>query len=1145
MNSSANTLNAVMPPTQSGWDELFHSLEEGAGASTVEGLTGASRAWFLARMWKTLRRPLVIVTADQNSGEALLGDLRFFLKYENLRPVPQFFPTWELLPYEPLSPLSEVSGERLDVLDKLGENKCPILVVPIEAAMQYVMPRNVLSNLTYPVKRGESVDRELLELCLVDNGFRRSKMVEEPGEFSSRGDILDLYLPSSVNPIRVEFFGDEVESIRHFDVTSQISVEEIDAFKVLPVREICLTQKECEEGVGRILDHAREQAVDRGKLNELLEKLRHLQTFSGIEFLSPFFYDQTESLFDHLPADALLVLDEKDALEEKADRYESLIHDEYVRCQEREEVAPPPDKLYLDKEGLFQTMQSRRHVVLNTLKVTEDAVHAFEVKSIPGFQGRFDGFADAARDWQKERFEVTVVAPTKGHVRRVNELLLEKELNLPVMTGQISSGFQLPESGHVFVAEHEIFGRTHKHRFRRKPKSASFQRGFKDLKVGDLLVHVDYGIGKYMGTRELKTSIGGGEFMEILYANDQKLYLPMDGLAYVQKYQGAGEDNPPLSQLGGAQWKRQKKKVKDSLREMAGDLLKIYAAREVAEGNAYSTDPVLMQEFSDSFEYVETDDQLKAIEEIHEDMEKSKPMDRLICGDVGYGKTEVAMRAAFRAVLDKKQVAVLVPTTILAQQHLNTFRERFHMYPVSIDMVSRFRTAREQKEVLRRLKEGKLDIIIGTHRLLSKDVQFHNLGLMIIDEEQRFGVKHKEQLKKLRASLDILTLSATPIPRTLHFSLMGVRDLSVIETPPSDRLAIKTYIRKFDDKTIRDAIMREMDRGGQIFFVHNKVHSIHSVAALIKKIVPEVRVGIAHGQLQERMLEKVMKQFIDKEIDLLLCTSIVESGLDIPSANTIIINRADQFGLAQLYQLRGRVGRYKHQAYAYMLIPGTMVVSEDARKRLMALEEMSDLGAGFQLAARDMEIRGTGNMLGKNQSGHISTVGFDLYCKLLEETIRESQGEKVEEKVETEMDFQIRGYIPKEYIADLNQRLESYQRLQLVGDLDGLEAFRKELNDRFGAIPSETGKLLALMEVKILCQRLHITRAQRSGEYVYLKIAPTTPMKSETLTALLDLRLSLVSEYEIRVKVDNAGWKKDIERVTEYLRQMVRPLDEE
>ncbi|WP_187291953.1 TRCF domain-containing protein [Nitrospina gracilis] len=486
-----------------------------------------------------------------------------------------------------------------------------------------------------------------------------------------------------------------------------------------------------------------------------------------------------------------------------------------------------------------------------------------------------------------------------------------------------------------------------------------------------------------------------------------------------------------------------------------------------------------------------------------------------------------------------------MPTTILAQQHLNTFRERFHMYPVSIDMVSRFRTAREQKEVLRRLKEGKLDIIIGTHRLLSKDVQFQNLGLMIIDEEQRFGVKHKEQLKKLRASLDILTLSATPIPRTLHFSLMGVRDLSVIETPPSDRLAIKTYIRKFDDKTIRDAIMREMDRGGQIFFVHNKVHSIHSMAALIKKIVPEVRIGIAHGQLQERMLEKVMKQFIDKEIDLLLCTSIVESGLDIPSANTIIINRADQFGLAQLYQLRGRVGRYKHQAYAYMLIPGTMAVSEDARKRLMALEEMSDLGAGFQLAARDMEIRGTGNMLGKNQSGHISTVGFDLYCKLLEETIRESQGQKVEEKVETEMDFQIRGYIPKDYIPDLNQRLESYQRLQLVGDLHGLEAFRKELNDRFGAIPSETEKLLALMEVKILCQRLHITKAQRSGEYVYLKIASTTPMKSETLAALLDLRLSLVSEYEIRVKVDNAGWKKDIERVTDYLRQLVRPLDEE
>lgn len=1142
MSSSTDTLTESTPAFIPGWDELFRSLDTFPPSMAVEGLKGASRAWFLVRFWKTHRRPLVVVTTDQNSGEALLGDLRFFLKHENLRVVPQFFPTWELLPYEPLSPLAEVSGERLQVLDKLIENKCPLLVLPVEAAMQYVIPRRVLRGLTYAVRRGETVDRELLEMCLVDNGFRRVKLVEEPGEFSSRGDILDLYLPSTANPIRVEFFGDDVESIRHFDVTSQISIEEIDAFKILPVREICLTPQQCEQGIERILQYAREHQTGRGKLNELIEKIRHLQAFSGIEFLAPFFYDERESLFNYLPDNALVVLDEKERLEDKAHQYEALIREEYTRCQERGEVAAPPDTLFLDSGGLLKAIQSRPHMILNTLKVSDENAWTFDVKSIPAFQGQFEGFAKTARDWKREGTEVTVVAPTKGHVRRVNELLLEKELNLPVMTGQISAGFYLPAANQAFVAEHEIFGRTHKHRYRRKPRSASFQRGFKDLKPGDLLVHVDYGIGKYLGTRELKTSLGGGEFMEILYADDQKLYLPMDGLAYVQKFQGAGEGEPALSKLGGTQWKRQKKKVKDSLREMAGDLLKIYAARELSEGNVYSADPVMMQEFSDSFEYVETDDQLKAIEDVTEDMEKTKPMDRLICGDVGYGKTEVAMRAAFRAVLDKKQVAVLVPTTILAQQHLNTFRERFKMYPVSIDMVSRFRTAREQKEVLRKLKEGKLDIIIGTHRLLSKDVEFHNLGLMIIDEEQRFGVKHKEQLKKMRASLDILTLSATPIPRTLHFSLMGVRDLSVIETPPSDRLAIKTYIRKFDEKTIRDAILREIDRGGQIFFVHNKVHSIHSMAALIQKIVPEVRIGIAHGQLQERMLEKVMKQFIDKEIDLLLCTSIVESGLDIPSANTIIINRADQFGLAQLYQLRGRVGRYKHQAYAYLLIPGTMAISEDARKRLTALEEMSDLGAGFQLAARDMEIRGVGNMLGRNQSGHISTVGFDLYCKLLEETIREMQGEQIEEKVETEVDFQVRGYIPKDYITDLNQRLEMYRRLQVTDRLEDLDSIRKEFEDRFGAIPDPTAKLLALMEVKILCQRLHITKVRRSGNYVYLIIAPSTPVRSENLARLLDFRLKLVSEYELSVKLDNQGWRKDIQRVIEYLAQLAETL---
>jgi transcription-repair coupling factor (superfamily II helicase) len=546
-----------------------------------------------------------------------------------------------------------------------------------------------------------------------------------------------------------------------------------------------------------------------------------------------------------------------------------------------------------------------------------------------------------------------------------------------------------------------------------------------------------------------------------------------------------------------------------------------------------------MEEFADSFEFEETEDQLKAIDEIEQDLEQGKPMDRLVCGDVGYGKTEVAMRAAFKVVMEKKQVAVLVPTTILAQQHLNTFQERFRNYPVNIEQVSRFRTPKEQKEILVKLKTGEMDILIGTHRLLSQDVKFADLGLIIVDEEQRFGVKHKERLKKLRAEVDILTLTATPIPRTLHFSLVGVRDLSVIETPPSDRLAVKTFVRKFDEKIIREAILRELDRGGQIFFVHNKIHSILSIKELLLKIVPKVRIGIAHGQLKEHQLEEVMKKFMDHEIDLLLCTTIIESGLDIPSANTIILNRADQFGLAQLYQLRGRVGRYKHQAYAYLLIPGTLAITPEARKRISAIEDMNELGAGFQLAARDMEIRGVGDMLGHKQSGHISTIGFDLYCKLIEETVKEIQGQKVDIQIEPEIDLMVKGYIPTDYIEFLNQRLEIYRRIQLINELDECQSLNSELQDRYGALPEPVEKLMELMEIRVLCQKLHISRVKLKGHQACLTIEPETPVTPQTIASLVDKRLKFLSEYQLSVTIDRKGWKQDIKTVKHTLKALL------
>ena len=1127
-------------------DQVQKWTEESGHPVAVEGLRGSSRAFFLSKLIKLKNRSVIIFTADQTQAEILQDDLKYFFHYEKIKRPLYFFPAWELLPYEQLSPLNEISGERLDILNRLRNGEPLILIVPLEAGLQRVMPRAVLEKLVFPVNCKMSLEREFLEACLSDNGFTRSPLVENRGEFSARGDIVDLFQPGSRNPIRIEFFGDEVESIREFDVLSQVSTNELDSVNILPVRELSLNEGEKKQGIEAINNFAEKNTCDRLALKELLEKIEHLGVFSGMEYLAPFFNPAQESLFDYLDRDSLVVLTDEDQLQDKSEQFQNLIETEYDTVLGNGDIAAPPEELYLMMDEFKKNVSEFKGcIALNTLKVSDEEsgrTIGLEVKHIPPLVGKFEDFSAQVLRWQEEENRVVVVAPTKGQVRRIHELLHEWGLEIDVDLGRISEGFQMKSFNQIFIAEHEIFGRTHKHRHRRKPRSQPFQRGLKDLKDGDFLVHIDYGIGLYKGTRELQTGVGGGEFLEIIYADDEKLYLPMEALGLVQKYVGSTETPPPLSKMGGAAWKRQKKKVSEAIEEMAGDLLKLYASRELASGHSYSHNTLLMREFADAFEYEETDDQLKAIEDVEADLEKDTPTDRLICGDVGYGKTEVAMRAAFKVVLDKKQVAVLVPTTILAQQHLHTFRERFREYPVKIDMVNRFRTPSEQKETLAQLKKSNVDIIIGTHRLLSKDVEFAALGLIIVDEEQRFGVKHKEKLKKLRNAVDILTLTATPIPRTLHFSLMGVRDLSVIETPPVDRLAVKTFIRKFDEKVIREAIMREIDRGGQVFFVHNKIRSIHSIAEMIRRVAPGVKIDVAHGQLPEHQLEKVMKKFMDKEIDLLLSTSIIESGLDIPSANTIIINRADQFGLAQLYQLRGRVGRYKHQAYAYLLIPGTGGLSVEARKRLCAIEELSELGAGFQLSARDMEIRGVGNMLGHNQSGHISSIGFDLYCKLVEDMVKDIRGEKIDSRIETELNLMVKGFIPKDYVPDLNQRLDFYRRIQVASDNHEGLAIASELLDRYGPHPEPVAKLLALLEIRIYCKQIHISKIEVKQNEAHLHLLPSTSINPENLTPMFDERLSIMSEYKINIILDRKGWKTDLKLIGTYLQKLANSL---
>lgn len=729
--------------------------------------------------------------------------------------------------------------------------------------------------------------------------------------------------------------------------------------------------------------------------------------------------------------------------------------------------------------------------------------------------------------------------------RIVEELHLKRFNRAPsvsISIGRLTSGILLPNDYLVFMAEREIFGHRKLKKYIRTTKEEGFISTFKELKEQDHIVHVDYGIGKFRGIIQLETENAKGEFLEIEYAEGEKLYVPLDKLNMVQKYIGSGDNEPKLNRLGDNSWFRLKNKVKRSIKEMAKGLLELYAYRKTAKGFPFSKDGPWHREFDLSFEYEETEDQQEAIEGVKRSMEQDKPMDRLVCGDVGYGKTEVAMRAAFKAVLDGKQVAMLVPTTILAQQHFHTFSYRFSPYPINIEVISRFKTSKEQRSIINRLFRGEIDIIIGTHRLLQKDLKFKDLGLVIIDEEQRFGVIDKEKLKNLRRSVDILTLTATPIPRTLHISLVGIRDLSVIDTPPEERLSIKTYIRGFNKDIIREAIVRELNREGQIFFVHNRVENIESIKDYIQNIVPEIKIGIAHGQMSERNLEMTMLRFLDREFNLLLCTTIVESGLDIPSVNTIIINRADSFGLAQLHQLRGRVGRDRHQAYAYLLVSPKNVLSYDAKKRLEAIQELSELGSGFRLATRDLGIRGAGNILGTQQSGHIASVGFDMYCRLLKEIVSElKEGKPKETLVEPEINLGIKGYIPSFYIPSLNQRLEVYRKLSSLKDLKGLKVFRDEIKDIYGNIPLELKKMLLLNELKIMAKEINVDKIERKGNRIKIFFNEKKPCVNENLLKRLKkkgINSEASNKRDIQINLIKTGWKSIFGSVEKTLQEI-------
>jgi transcription-repair coupling factor (superfamily II helicase) len=1108
---------------------LGRDLDRGpAGPLRISGLRGSAPALCLARLLAERQRPVLVVAADGATAESFAADLRFFAgDRETSGPLGRrvhYLPGWEVPPFEPLSPTREVVAARAEGFYHLLQTPDPVVVTTVEAVAQRCLPRAVFADAVTYVVEGETLAPEALAERLVEWGYHRVPLVQDPGDLARRGGILDVFPAGYARPVRLEFVGDDVERIREFDPVSQRSLDRTEEVLLLPVQE--LGRSRLGPGPARLVDErAAEIGLARQERRELVEAVRSGLLVPGIESLLPYLYETPGTLAAYLPAGTLRWTLGAGAVEAAVEAAWAQVADHADAAQREGRFYPPPHRLYLDPTECRSALDSHPRVEVESLeelagdapRATTYATDALGLRTAPASDGPLAAVATQLNAWQRDGARLVVVAASDAQRDRLQGLLrghgietLASGAPFPqalattardalALVGGLTRGARLPADGLAVVTESEIFGERRAVRRGRRAQPADFLSTLAELHTDDYVVHVDHGIGVYRGLRHMQVAGTQGDYLHLEYAGGDRLYVPVDRIAVVQRYVGADGAAPTLDKLGGTSWERVKAKTKESILAMAHELVRVYAAREAHGRSPYAAADALYQEFAARFPFEETPGQERAIEEVLGDLGSPRPMDRLVCGDVGFGKTEVAMRAAFLAVLAGKQVAVLVPTTILAQQHLETFRARLEGYPVSIEVLSRFRTAAENRETLARLADGRLDVVIGTHRLLQKDVAFRQLGLLVVDEEHRFGVKDKERIRVLRGGVDVLTLTATPIPRTLNMSLSGIRDLSVIETAPVDRLAIRTYVTRYDEGVVRDAVLREIGRGGQVFFVHNRVENIDAMARRLGEVVPEARISVAHGQMPEGALEKTMLAFMHGESNLLVTSAIIESGLDIPRANTVIVNRADTFGLAQLYQIRGRVGRSHHRAYAYLMIPGEHLITGDAQKRLRVLQELDDLGGGFRLAAHDLEIRGAGNLLGKQQSGHITAVGLELYTHLLEQAVRELRGEHAEPDLEPEIQLGIPAYVPESYIPDVGQRLVVYKRLAGIRGVPDLEAIAAELEDRYGPVPSLVDTLLRVMELRRWLKDLRIVAARRRGDAIVIEFHDTTPVRVEAL----------------------------------------------
>jgi transcription-repair coupling factor (superfamily II helicase) len=1164
--------------TPSSFQQRVESFFQGKweGAKRIHGLKGGARAYLLSFLVEKKDKPILIIAPTTREAESLSQDLAFFVGDEReLSPLEKrlhLFPSWEVLPLERLSPHPDNIAGRLEGLYYLVEGQAPVLLSTPAALMQRVIPKQAFRDSFLYVVEGEDLSSEDLLKRLVEWGYQNVPLVEERGDCSVRGGIVDIFPPAYDEPIRLEFCGDRLESIREFDPSTQRSRSRYQEFLLLPMKEFSLKRGEIKEVVRAIESRAGELEIGRKEKNTILESLRDGIPFAGMEFLLPYFYPSLPSLPSYLPPETLVWLDQAAHVEAEAERFEKLVWQRAAKAKEEGRFTPPVESLYLSakewQEGLasFSQVHSESLDIVPPRASSRDdflAVKCYlntdihhDISSVQGREPSLAPFVARLKEWEGER--IFFAAPSQGDARRLQELLAHYEVSIPFLEGHpplsreeakrgisvggLTQGFRLPEERLVLITSDEIFGTRKRHQATpKKSRPSHFITSLSELKQDNYVVHLDHGVGIYRGLKFLKVAGTEGEFLHLEYEGGDRLYLPVDRINLIQKYIGGDGAQPALDRLGGGSWERVKAKTRKTVLAMAQELIEIYAVREIHEGHSFSAPDQNYREFEAGFEFEETPDQERAIEETLRDMQRKKPMDRLICGDVGYGKTEVALRAAFLAVMEGKQVAVLVPTTILAQQHFQTFCHRFRDYPVRVEMLSRFLVPKESQRVLQELSKGLVDIVIGTHRLLQKDVQFKELGLVVVDEEHRFGVAHKERLKKLRHQVDVISLTATPIPRTLHMSLISIRDMSIIETPPLNRLAIRTYITRYDESVIRDAVLRELSRGGQVFFLHNRVETISRMAQKLSDLVPEAKIAVAHGQMAPRELEKVMMDFFENRTQLLVCSAIIESGLDFPNANTIIINRADRFGLAQLYQLRGRVGRSHHRAYAYLMVPGEGIMTRDAEKRLRAIQELDELGGGFKLALHDLEIRGAGNLLGKEQSGYIAAVGFELYTRMLEEAVRTLKGEALTPEVEPEIRLGIPAYFPEDFIPDTNQRLYFYKRLASLRDIEESAEIQQEIRDRYGPFPQVVENLFKVMELRRVLKESLVQQITYHDGRLSLLFHSRSPVKPERLLELMGKdkgRYRLSPEGRLSFVAQNRSWEGIIPEVVHLLQEL-------